>query len=112
MKILDGQQEAYEAYKQTNSSDPYSARVVSYGEDWANLMEERIEQGEKLEDVAKETSHIADTDGITGFMYGCAVQGLAQFWLHGEALRKWHNGEYGVESKSGVVNPAIITINP
>jgi len=47
--------------------------------------------------------------GITGFMYGCAVNLLSQCWKHGEELRKWHNKEYGHEG-DGVVNPAVFTI--
>jgi hypothetical protein len=44
-------------------------------------------------------------------MYGAAVSILANHWKHGEALRKWHNKEFGVENSEGVVNPAMFTIN-
>ena len=72
-------------------------------------MEAKISNGEKLEIIADSTSHIADTEGITGFMYGCAVNALSQVWIHGECLRKWHNAQYGV-TDDGVVNPAVLTI--
>lgn len=62
-----------------------------------------------MDKYADAYSHKADVDGITGFMYGCAVQALAKFWVHGEALRKWHNHEWGQEG-AGVVNPAVLTI--
>lgn len=117
MKIKAGEEEKYAEYKQVNSADPYSKAVVDYSERWAGLMEARMEKGEKLSDVAGETSHEADTDGITGFMYGCAVQGLAWFWEHGEELRRWHNlqtqvGNEGerANEEGGVLNPAIMTI--
>lgn len=58
---------------------------------------------------ADHLSHEADTEGITGFMYGCAVNILSQCWEHGEELRKWHNKEYDYEGE-GVVNPAILTV--
>ena len=58
---------------------------------------------------ADRLSHEADTEGITGFMYGCAVSILSQYWEYGEELRKWHNKEYNYDGK-GVVNPAIMTI--
>lgn len=64
-------------------------------------------------------SHVysSHTEGITGFMYGCAVSALAHFWAHGEALRRWHNldtqigteGEKANES-GGVLNPALLNI--
>lgn len=101
-----------------NNTDPYGARVYSYAEDWANLMEEKMAEGVPLTECAKETSHKADTDGITGFMYGAAVSVLAHCWEYGEALRRWHNldtqikdeGEKANES-GGVLNPAILDIS-
>jgi hypothetical protein len=63
-----------------------------------------------LIDIASKTSHEADIEGITGFMYGTAVKVLTDCWKHGEDLRKWHNGEYG-HTGEGVVNPAVMTIS-
>lgn len=98
---------------QNKNTDMYGGGVMRYAQQWAEMMEARIEAGEKLEDIANETSHTADTEGITGFMYGAAVRTLTAVWEHGDALRKWHNGEYGVteeQAKGGTVNPAILTI--
>lgn len=92
-----------------NNRDPYGGRCVEYAEQWARLMQVAIADGKQLADVAEQLSHDADTDGITGFMYGAAVNILSHCWVHGEELRKWHNGQYG-QSGDGVVNPAIITI--
>ena len=100
----------FESWQQKNN-DPYGSGVVRYVERWANMMETELEKGAALKDIAEKTSHDADTEGITGFMYGCAVGALSQFWIHGEELRKWHNKNYDVpETESGVVNPAIINI--
>lgn len=117
MKIKEGMEAEYEKYKKVNSADGYSHRVVTYGEDWANLMEKLMASGAKIEDIAKETSHQADTDGITGFMYGAAVSALARFWEHGEELRRWHNldCQIGTEgekanAEGGTLNPALINI--
>jgi hypothetical protein len=100
-----------------NNQDPYGLAAHTFAERWANLMEEKMSQGAKLADIAKETSHAADTEGITGFMYGCAVGILSQVWDNGEELRRWHNldtqigaeGEKANES-GGVLNPAILNI--
>ncbi len=74
--------------------------------------------GRKLEDVAEATSREADTNGITGFMYGAAVSTLAQVWEHGEQLRRWHNlatqiGTEGEEAneRGGTLNPALLNID-
>ena len=65
--------------------------MVSYSEDWANLMEGELAKRKTIAECAQYSSRTADTDGITGFMYGCAVSGLAHFWEYGEELRRWHN---------------------
>ena len=74
-------------------------------------METEVGGGATVDEAAQRTQDEADSDGITGFMFGCAVQQLARFWKHGEALRIWHNAKYGVSAEaSGVVNPAVLTI--
>ena len=113
MRIKD--EEMFNKWK-TNNTDPYGSCIIRYTEAWANLMESKIETrpNEDPKDViceiAESTSHEADTEGITGFMYGAAVQVLSSTWEYGEILRKWHNKEYGREDCEGVVNPAIIAI--
>ena len=50
-----------------------------------------MQNGEKVADMANDTSREADTDGITGLMYGCSVSALSRFWDAGEAFGLWHN---------------------
>lgn len=100
-----------------NNQDGYGRAIYAYAERWADMMEAEMARGAKLADIAKELSHKADTEGITGFMYGAAVSVLAGFWQHGEELRRWHNlgmqigneGERANES-GGVINPALLNI--
>ena len=99
------------------NGDPYGSAVMAYAERWARLMEARMAKGERISDIADDCSHLADSDGITGFMYGCSVAILSKVWQHGEALRLWHNlktqiRDEGVKAnESGaVLNPAIISI--
>lgn len=100
------------------NTDPYGACAVRFAENWGRLMQARIEKGERLEDVADECCSVANgPEGITGFMYGCAVSVLSQVWEHGETLRRWHNlktqlkdeGERANES-GGVLNPALLSL--
>src|SRR5437867_1120933 len=124
MKIKPGLEKEYAEYVKMNSGDDYSKGVVDYTERWVILLEEAIGQQtisntieHTIRSRAKDASHEADTDGITGFMYGCAVQAIAKFWEHGEVLRRWHNldtqigteGERANES-GGVLNPALLNI--
>jgi hypothetical protein len=101
----------------SKNTDPYGAGVIKYAERWAKLMQVRMGAGAKLEDIAKQASHDTDNDGITGFMYGCAVATLAKTWEHGDELRRWHNldSQYGNEGEKanetgGVLNPALLSV--
>jgi hypothetical protein len=125
MKTINEQEFQDWKAKQT---DGYGQRIFSYAEDWANMMEQAM--AEDKVDVssspavlgfivrnADRFSGIADTDGITGYMYGAAVATLAKCWVHGEQLRRWHNketqiGNEGDEANKsgGVLNPAILNI--
>jgi hypothetical protein len=107
MKVKD--LKVYKNWK-TKNTDAYGACIFRYAERWADMMEEKIKDGEKIKDIADKLSHEADTEGITGYMYGASVSILAQCWEYGEELRKWHNKEYDYKG-DGVVNPAILTIN-
>lgn len=96
-----------------NNLDQYGHAVYTYAERWAELMEREIlisdDPAAVIASCAERLSHEADTEGITGFMYGCAVSILSACWLYGEQLRVWHNAQYG-HTGDGVVNPAIMTI--
>lgn len=115
-------QQKYDDWKAKNT-DPYGARIFSYAEDLANLLEKEIEiSGKSPEEVinthADRFSHEADYDGITGFMYGAAISTLSACWIFGEPLRRWHNlkTQLGTEGEKankegGVLNPALLNIN-
>lgn len=103
-----------------NNTDPYGRRCFTYADQWAALMEARIGDGDPaavIPEVAQAASREADTDGITGFMYGAAVSILAGCWAHGEVLRRWHNrdvqlGDEGdkANESGGVLNPALLSV--
>ena len=113
MKILEGKEKVYKDWYDINN-DEYSRACFTYAERWANMLENLIESSDEdamtvIVNNADRLSHEADIEGITGFMYGCAVNILAQCWKYGEELRKWHNKEYNYNG-DGVVNPAVLTI--
>lgn len=102
----------WEKWVEVNSKDGYSFGVVKYARRWAKYMQHLMKKHNKtLPEIADNASHASDTEGITGFMYGCAVGMLSQCWKYGEELRRWHNKEWGHEDTDGVVNPAVLTIN-
>jgi hypothetical protein len=116
MKIAQGKEEDWLKHVEANK-DSYGAATICYAERWADLVEASLAEGAELEDVAEKTGREADTEGITGFMYGCAVNVLSQVWEHGDRLRRWHNletqigdeGERANES-GGTLNPALLSV--
>ena len=113
MKILEGKEKEYKDWYDKNS-DGYGRACFTYVERWADMLENLIESSD--EDVmtifaenADRLSHEADIEGITGFMYSCAVSILSQCWRYGEELRKWHNKKYNYDG-DGVINPAVLSI--
>jgi hypothetical protein len=99
------------------NQDPYGNACYRFASEWATRMEAALTTGESLESCAKRLSHEADDEGITGFMYGCAMQILAAWWIHGETLRRWHNldTQIGTEGERAnergtVLNPALLNI--
>jgi hypothetical protein len=119
MKVKD--ETEYLDWKNKNI-DGYGSAIFRYAEAWADLMEEKIDTSSPIQNqinsIADQLSRDADTEGITGYMYGIAVSVLAHCWIYGEELRRWHNldcqigdeGERANES-GGVINPAILHIS-
>ena len=98
-----------------NNQDPYGMAVYRYASEWATLMEKRITETEgvlTIEDIAKPCSREADTEGITGFMYGCAVSMLADIWVFGDELRRWHNLDTQIGNEGEIANEKGTTLNP
>lgn len=110
--IVDKKKQAeWENCKAINSKDNYSNGVIEYTILWAQYMEYLMAKyDKKVSEVWDRSSYFADIDGITGFMYGCAVGILSSVWKYGEELRVQHNLRYGHEG-DGVVNPAMLTIS-
>ena len=110
MKFAENMEELWNEGLAVNQ-DSYGRSVYEYAERWAELMEKEIERAgiDKAISSFDKLSHEADTTGITGFMYGCAVNILSQVWKYGDVLKEWHNKQYNYEG-DGVVNPALLTI--
>ena len=111
MKIKEEKLKEYNDFAETNSKDGYSYGVIKCMTIWADKMEEKMDQGKSLEEIAWDTFLEADkiVGGTTGYQYGWIVYGLATYWEYGNALNKWHNKEYGYEGE-GTVNPAVMTV--
>jgi len=101
----------YMILRSKNIMDEYGAGIIGYMERWAILMEAHISKGEKIQDIWMKTSHQADIDGITGFMFGMAVTVLSEYWIYGDDLKICHNTAMGYPKAKGVINPAVVVVN-
>lgn len=115
----EGQQEWFDIVL-ANMDGGYSETMIRYAVAWATTIEERINTGNHLEDVAKQASRDVqdvDDEGVTGFMHGYAVSILAPAWKYGEQLRKWSNLDIQLNNEGesanadgGILNPALLVI--
>ena len=82
-------EQAWDIFDTSNQSG-YGRTIMKYAERWAKTMQYLMrEENKTLEESAMETFNACDFSGITGFMYGCAVQVLEQCWEYGTELRQW-----------------------
>lgn len=99
----------------------YGFTVVLFAERWADEMERLLVETPSLTvgDVAQTAAHHAagtlGSWGPTGFQYGCAVSILADCWIRGDDLRRWHNLDTQISDEGaranesgGVLNPALL----
>lgn len=114
MKIITGKEQDYKDWYNKNL-DPYSHACFTFAERWAELLEEVIENSDDkpvkvIIDNADKLSYKADTEGITGAMYGMAINILALCWEYGKELSQWHNNKYNYTG-NGIVNPSVLTVS-
>jgi len=84
----------WKMFMEKNQPGSYGGAVLFYAERWAQLMQIEMAAGKNLEDVAAATSFDAAVfEGITGFMYGCAVTALSKCWKYGEQLLRWYESQ-------------------
>ena len=107
----------YDDWIANQKGEGYGLACFAYAEGWAKLMQKEFaNRNVENPDVTSMVAHAENCSdqvnfmGITGAMYGMAVAILAKCWKHGEALRQWHNKEWGHEGSEGIVNPAVFTI--
>lgn len=89
------------------NKDPYSKACV----DTARRVMEILDEEDEFEpdELINRADDEVDAGGLTGFMAGAVASMVSQCHSRGEEFRlKWNKG-YGA-SGSGVVNPAILTI--
>ena len=107
--LKKGLEVEYKALENLNNKDGYGLSIFAYLKRWASAMEQEIEKGVPVKEIALLTSEKADINGITGAMYSCAVATLSKYWEYGEQLREWHNEMYCYRGQ-GVTNPAVLVM--
>ncbi len=114
LTVHPGMEQEWADHLAANMVDPYTTAIGATIVAWGRLMQQAIADGATVAQAAEDTFDLANAELITGFQYGIVVGELAKYWVHGEALRQWHNREYGIEGENDipgtVVNPAILHV--
>ena len=63
--------------------DFYGNGIIDYAERWAKLVQYYISNGQTFLECVELSSNEADTEGISGFMFGASVSILYQTWKYG-----------------------------
>lgn len=94
-----GKEKEYSDWFDKNT-DSYSRRCFTFAEGWAEKIEDEISKMpphasviDIITECADRTAREEDTDGITGFMYGCACSILEQEWKYGDEFKQWRENE-------------------
>lgn len=87
MKVRN--KDVYMKWKRVNANDGYSFDIFKFSEKWADLMEEEVEKGHNIEEIADDTSKIAGIDELTNTMFDSALDILYRCWIYGYELETW-----------------------
>ena len=63
-------------------------RMLRFTSRWAQIMEMEIAENKKLSRIAKKASHKANSEGLSGSEFECALEILCGVWRHGKELRR------------------------
>ena len=84
-EVREGMEDDWKEIEKNNQDDEYSRAWFNYTVDWAKLMQDLQKNRVILtEEIIRETSFLADTCGITGFMHNAAVSALKKYWKYGD----------------------------
>lgn len=100
-------QKEWDKYVKINK-DPYGKACI----DTARRVMEILDKEKEFNcrEIISRASDEVKTGGLTGCMAGIIAEAIWQYHSRGEEFRKKWNKDYGVKSKDGIVNPAILTI--
>lgn len=87
MKVRN--KDVYMKWKRVNANDGYSFDIFKFSEKWADLMEEEVEKGHNIEEIADDTSKIAGIDELTNTMFDSSLDILYRCWIYGYELETW-----------------------
>lgn len=86
--ILFANKEAWDKTVEANRDCSYGSAIMAYAERWMKLMEIIIsEKGDITPDEIDKMSHVANLEGVTGFMHSCAKSIIHQTWTYGDKLQ-------------------------
>lgn len=89
MKIRKGQEKIYQNWLD-NNQDGYGNACFRYADTWATLLEAKMSGQSLTKEIIEQVSTDADTEGITGFMFGAAKSILINCWEYGHLIEYFY----------------------
>ena len=109
---MDRDEEKWQ-FKFSQHKSKHEIDGYTYAEYWARLIQKKMSEGHKLEDVAQECSDKVNIPcGIDSSVYKSAIVALVQFWKYGEQLRCWHNQDVQFNDEGDIANKTGEILDP
>ena len=89
MKFIEGTALHWKFMKMMASADERNMVFYDFVEKWAELMEEEISSGKKLEDIVEECAIKAYKSKMRSGFLDWSVEMLNDCWIYGNELKEW-----------------------
>lgn len=114
MPIVD--QEGFDNWEAINEDDPYGTCIMGVAREVMRMLDEDDGPIDDPHDLVNTADKNIKAGGITGFMAGAVAAVVTKHHTRGEEFRVAWNGEVGKHSgqqdSDGVLNPALMTVQP
>lgn len=87
--ILPEKEAEYLQLRGIDLKAPCASPILLCAERWGWAMEQEIANGRTVADAAEITLFDADSDRMSGAMFGFVMKTLCTFWIYGEQFRQW-----------------------
>lgn len=86
-------EELWESLRSSASATPPGDEIIDFAERWGRRIQQEMNDGNELEDVAESTADEVNFDNLTPQEKDIAVMILSAVWAYGDQLQEWYISE-------------------